>query len=154
MFKKIMATFCTLVFSAMLAGCGTQMGEDISSDISSMMPNTSNNSSTQNNNGSSSYQSNNGSSNQGNNGSLNQGNNNSSNYNASDAKITKEKAKEIALKQANLKETDITDYEIDLDNEDGKLVYEISFESNGKEYDYDVDANTGSISNSKNELVD
>ncbi len=131
MFKKIMATFCTLVFSAMLAGCGTQMGEDISSDISSMMPDT---------NTDSSYQS--------------ETNTTQQNTTASEAKISKEKAKEIALNHANLKESDITDYEIDLDNEDGKLVYEISFECGGKEYDYDVNATTGDISNSKNELID
>ncbi len=131
MFKKIIATFCALVFSAMLTGCGTQMGEDISSDISSMMPSATDNSSQQS--GTDSTQ---------------------QNSTTSEAKITKERAKEIALEHANIKETDITDYEIDLDNEDGKLVYEISFESNGKEYDYDVDATTGKVSNSMYELID
>ena len=131
MFKKIIATFCALVFSAMLTGCGTQMGEDISSDISSMMPSATDNSSQQS--GTDSAQ---------------------QNSTTSEAKITKERAKEIALEHANIKETDITDYEIDLDNEDGKLVYEISFESNGKEYDYDVDATTGKVSNSMYELID
>ncbi len=130
MFKKIIATFCAIVFSAMLTGCGTQMGEDISSDISSMMPDATDNSS---------YQS---------------STNSTQQNTASEAKITKERAKEIALEHAKIKETDITDYEIDLDNEDGKLVYEISFESNGKEYDYDVDATTGKVSNSMYELID
>ena len=131
MFKKIIATFCALVFSAMLTGCGTQMGEDISSDISSMMPSATDNSSHQSSTDSAQQ-----------------------NSTTSEAKITKERAKEIALEHANIKETDITDYEIDLDNEDGKLVYEISFESNGKEYDYDVDATTGKVSNSMYELID
>ncbi len=131
MFKKIIATFCALVFSAMLAGCGTQVGEDISSDISSMMPDATDNSS---------YQS--------------STNSTPQNSTTSDVKITKERAKEIALEHAKIKETDITDYEIDLDNEDGKLVYEISFESNGKEYDYDVDATTGKVTNSMYELID
>ncbi len=135
MLKKIMAAFCAVVFSAMLAGCGTKMGEDISSDISSMMPDTND----------SSYQS-----------SIDSQNNNTSpeTDTSSKAKISKERAKEIALKHAKLKESDITDYEIDLDNENGKLVYEISFESNGKEYDYDVDATTGDVSNSMYELID
>lgn len=131
MFKKIIATFCALVFSAMLTGCGTQMGEDISSDISSMMPSATDNSSQQSSTDSAQQ-----------------------NSTTSEAKITKERAKEIALEHANIKETDITDYEIDLDNEDGKLVYEISFELNGKEYDYDVDATTGKVSNSMYELID
>lgn len=130
MFKKILAAFCAVVFSAMLTGCGTKMGEDISSDISSMMPDMD----------TSSQQSDTTSPQQGN--------------TQSEAKITKEKAKEIALKHAKLTEDKITDYEIDLDNEDGKLVYEISFESNGKEYDYDVDATTGDVSNSMYELID
>ena len=140
--RKIFATFCTLVFSAMLTGCGTQMGQDISSDISSMMPDTGstpsqNSSSTpQQNSTDSSYQS------------------DAQNSTSSQPKITKEQAKEIALKHANIKAADITDYEIDLDTEDGKLVYDISFEHNGKEYDYDVDAETGKITNSKNEIID
>ncbi|MBE6787953.1 MAG: hypothetical protein E7537_06370, partial [Ruminococcaceae bacterium] len=69
-------------------------------------------------------------------------------------KISKEEAKDIALKHANLKETDISDYDIELDNEDGKLIYDISFEANGKEYDYDIDAHTGNVTNSMNELID
>lgn len=141
--RKIFATFCTLVFSAMLTGCGTQMGQDISSDISSMMPDTgstpSQNNSTsapQQNSSDSSYQS------------------DSQSSTDSQAKITKEQAKEIALKHANIKDSDITDYEIELEKEDGNLVYDISFEHNGKEYDYDVDAETGNITNSKNEIID
>ena len=130
--RKIFATFCTLVFSAMLTGCGTQVGQDISSDISSMMPDTS---STPSQNNTSSPQQN-------------------SSDSSSQPEITKEQAKEIALKHANIKDSDITDYEIDLDTENGKLVYDISFEHDGKEYDYDVDAQTGVIANSKNEIVD
>ncbi len=144
MFKKILAAFCAVVFSAMLTGCGTDMGNDISSDISSMMPDM-NDSAQQDNS--------------------NNTNNNSVGHNStpiseqqnsttSQAKISKEKAKEIALEHAGVTEGNITDYEIDLDNENGVLVYEISFESNGKEYDYDVNANTGEIKNSKNELID
>ena len=151
MFKKFMATFCTLVFSAMLAGCGTQMGQDISSDISSLMPDASNGSS-QNNN--SSYQSDSGSTNQSGTNSQVQNSNASSNHTSSDAKITKEKAKEIALNHAKVKESDIRDYEIDLDTEEGVLIYDISFEHNGKEYDYDINATTGKITNSMYEIVD
>lgn len=131
MFKKILAAFCAVVFSAMLTGCGTDMGNDISSDINSIMDPDMNNSVGQNSTPT-----------------------NEQNNTASDVKISKEKAKEIALKHANVKETDISDYEIELDNENGKFVYDISFDANGKEYDYDIDADTGNITNSKNELID
>ena len=145
MFKKIIVSFFAVVFSALLVGCGTEMGDDLSSDISSIMDPDMNNSAQQDNSNNTSNNS------VGHNSTpiSDQQNNTSSN-----AKISKEKAKEIALDHAKLTEDKITDYEIDLDNEDGILVYEISFESNGKEYDYDVNANTGEISNSKNELID
>ena len=133
MFKKILAAFFAVVFSAMLAGCGTKVGNDISSDINSIMDPNMNNSVGQNSTPTTSEQQNNSTNN---------------------AKISKAKAKEIALSHAGVKEADISDYEIELDNENGVLVYDISFDCNGKEYDYDINANTGEITNSKNELVD
>lgn len=133
MFKKIIAAFFTVIFSALLVGCGTEMGDDLSSDMSSILDPNMNNSAEQNNTNSSDLI----------NGS-----------NSSEAKISKEKAKEIALKHANVKENDISDFEIELDNENGILTYDISFDHNGKEYDYDVDATTGEISKSKNEMID
>lgn len=115
--RKILATFCALVFSSMLAGCGTEMGNDISSDMSSIIDSTITDSSNQNSN------------------------------TTSDAKITKDKAKEIALKHASVSEADITDYEIELDNDDNILHYDISFKHNGKKYDYDINAQTGEVMN-------
>ena len=135
MFKKFIAAFFAIVFSAVFAGCGTKMGEDVSSDISSILEPDNSNSAQQNNNNST--------------------NNSSTTDNTtSEAKISKEKAKEIALKHANVEESKISDYEIDLDTENGVLVYEISFDSNGKEYDYDVNATTGDITDSKHEIID
>ncbi len=68
-------------------------------------------------------------------------NNNSSNSsnNTTTDKITKDEAKQIALKHANV--TNITNYEIELD--DNK--YEIEFEANNKEYEYEINATTGKI---------
>ncbi len=37
------------------------------------------------------------------------------------------------------------DVECELDVKNGKNVYEVEFESNGQEYDYDIDANAGEI---------
>ncbi len=63
--------------------------------------------------------------------------------------IGRDKAKEIALKHAGLEEKDIHDLEIDLDNEKGKQVYEVTFDANGFEYAYDIDAKSGKITYSK-----
>lgn len=60
-----------------------------------------------------------------------------------DKYITKEKAKEIALNHAKVK--NITDYKIKLDYENSVAVYEIEFKANGYEYDYDINAISGKI---------
>lgn len=61
------------------------------------------------------------------------------------ASISEAKAKEIALKDAALAESSIRKYEIELDNDDGRMVYEIEFTHENKEYDYEIDANSGKI---------
>ena len=55
------------------------------------------------------------------------------------------KAKSIALNHAGVSESKAYDMDIDLDEEDGKLVYEVEFKSSGMEYDYEIDAATGTI---------
>ena len=57
------------------------------------------------------------------------------------------KAKEIALNHANLKESEITWHKAILDIEHNYSVYEIEFIYKYKEYDYEIDANTGKIIN-------
>lgn len=52
-------------------------------------------------------------------------------------------AKAAALKHAGV--SNVSEYECEPDNEHGKLVYEISFKANGYEYDYEIDAATGTI---------
>ncbi len=64
---------------------------------------------------------------------------------ASKAKITEAEAKAAALKHAGIDEANITGFDIDLDRDDGVLKYEIDFYSNGVEYDYDINAQTGEI---------
>lgn len=59
--------------------------------------------------------------------------------------ITKESAKMIALSHAGAKEENIERFESMLDYEDGRQVYEIEFNFNGFEYDYEIDAKTGEI---------
>lgn len=61
------------------------------------------------------------------------------------AYLGEEKAKETALSHAKLSSDRIMHYEIELDYENGMMVYEISFDCEGFEYDYEIDALTGAI---------
>ncbi len=59
--------------------------------------------------------------------------------------ITSQEALQIALKHADVKESDITRPEVGMDYEQGRKVYEIGFNVGWTEYDYDIDVNTGEI---------
>ncbi len=61
------------------------------------------------------------------------------------AYIGEAKAMEIALAHAGAKESEILGYELEMDYEHGTMVYELEFDWNGREYEYDIDANTGEI---------
>ena len=62
-----------------------------------------------------------------------------------DTKISREKAKEIAITHAKVNENDIRNYRIKLENDGGVMEYDIEFDCNDLEYDYEIDANTGEI---------
>ena len=64
------------------------------------------------------------------------------------------KAKSIALNHAGVSENEAYDMEIELDDEDGKLVYEIEFKSGNMEYDYEINAATGAILKHEAEIDD
>ena len=55
------------------------------------------------------------------------------------------KAKSIALNHAGVSENKAYDMEIELDDEDGTLVYEVEFKSGNMEYSYEINAATGAI---------
>lgn len=59
--------------------------------------------------------------------------------------IGKDEAKAIALQHAGVSEADIFDVEIDRDRDDGRLEYSVEFRVGNKEYDYEIDAETGKI---------
>ncbi len=59
--------------------------------------------------------------------------------------IGETKAKDIALKHAGLSSSKVTFLPVKLDWDDGRPVYEVEFYSGNKEYDYEIDAATGSI---------
>ena len=64
------------------------------------------------------------------------------------------KAKSIALNHAGVSENEAYDMEIELDDEDGKLVYEIEFKSGNMEYDYEINAASGAILKHETEIDD
>ncbi len=60
--------------------------------------------------------------------------------------IDKAKAKKIALEHAGLKEADVNFVKVEREKDDGRSIYEVEFYSKDfKEYDYDIDAETGEI---------
>ena len=59
------------------------------------------------------------------------------------AYIGKDRA--LALEDAGIGRNEITDLEIDFGYEHGVLVYEVDFDVNATEYEYDIDASTGNI---------
>ena len=64
------------------------------------------------------------------------------------------KAKSIALNHAGVNENKAYDMGIELDDEDGRLVYEVEFKSGNMEYDYEIDASSGAILKHETELAD
>ena len=65
--------------------------------------------------------------------------------------ITQEKAKTIALQDAGLTESDVRDLEVELDKDDGVLHYNVDFEKDGYDYEYEIDAKSGKILKSQKE---
>jgi uncharacterized membrane protein YkoI len=63
----------------------------------------------------------------------------------SKATIGEAKAKASAFSHAGVNERDILDFECELENENGRAIYEIKFDCNGYEYDYEIDAATGAV---------
>ena len=70
------------------------------------------------------------------------------------ADIGHAKAKSIALNHAGVSENEAYDMDIELDDEDGILVYEVEFKSGGMEYSYEINAATGEILKHEAELDD
>lgn len=71
-----------------------------------------------------------------------------------DSKITKDKAEDIALKDAGFTIENATVKTVKKDIEDGKEVFEIEFVAKNYEYDYVIDASTGNVVYSTRESDD
>ena len=67
------------------------------------------------------------------------------------AGITANEARDAALKHAKLEASQIKDVDVDLERQNGNLVYEVSFESGGKDYEYVIDADNGDVISSNQE---
>lgn len=63
-----------------------------------------------------------------------------------------EKAKSIAFAHAGILPQMAKKLKCELEEEDGRLVYEVEFEAGLHEYDYEIDAKTGEIIKFKKEL--
>lgn len=61
------------------------------------------------------------------------------------ADIGKEKATEIALKDASLSESDVTRLRVSRDTDDGQRIYEVKFTCGNTEYEYEILASDGDI---------
>lgn len=61
------------------------------------------------------------------------------------ATLTADEAKQIALQHAGVNEANTTRMEISFDHDDGRAVYEVEWNVDRTEYQYDIDANTGDI---------
>lgn len=68
--------------------------------------------------------------------------------------VGKDKAVQTALGHADLTSSQVTQLEAKLDRDGGKLVYEIEFRSGNYEYEYEIDASSGSIIKSEKDLDD
>ena len=68
--------------------------------------------------------------------------------------IGAEKAKSIALNHSKRKASDVSFVKTELDQDDGRTVYDIEFYFGNKEYNYEIDATTGKILKYEKDNVD
>lgn len=61
------------------------------------------------------------------------------------AAISLDEAKLIAFEQAGVEEADVEDLEVELKNKRDSQYYEVSFEIENTDYEYEIDAVTGNI---------
>ena len=65
-----------------------------------------------------------------------------------------EKALAAALSDAGLDSSRITDPEVEMDCENGEIIYEVEFKYNGRGYEYEVIASTGEIVKTEQDIED
>ena len=73
---------------------------------------------------------------------------------SSSSYITRDSARDIAINAAGVSLDNIRALEVELDADDGRLVYEVEFKSGDSEYDYEIDAKSGEIIKNHVEIDD
>lgn len=73
---------------------------------------------------------------------------------SSSSYITRDSARDIAINTAGVSLDNIRALEVELDADDGRLVYEVEFKSGANEYDYEIDARSGEIIKNHVEIDD
>ena len=68
--------------------------------------------------------------------------------------IGKDSARDIAINAAGVSLDNIRALEVELDADDGRLVYEVEFKSGDSEYDYEIEAKSGEIIKNHVEIDD
>lgn len=68
--------------------------------------------------------------------------------------ISEDEAKEIALQQAGLADVQADTVRVEFDCDDGVITYEVEFTADGREYEYDINAETGEIIKSERDVDD
>lgn len=68
--------------------------------------------------------------------------------------LSKDQAINIALKHAGVSRSTVSFDDVELDTDDGRKIWEISFDAGNWEFEYDIDAKTGQILDSEKEHDD
>ena len=68
--------------------------------------------------------------------------------------IGSDKAQDAALKAAGLKESQVKNLKTEMDCEKGVMVYEVEFNANGTEYEYEINALTGEVVKTETEAAE
>lgn len=124
---KILITALLLSIMAIVTGCGEKdkTSSDVSSDTTQLSESLADTSVTEQSESTT--------------------NSTSQSTNAANTSISEDDAKKIALKDANVSESDITGMRINQKIDDGISLYEVDFYVGNKEYEYEISAQDGSI---------
>lgn len=71
-----------------------------------------------------------------------------------DNALSTDEVKKIALDNLGFKESDVTNLKVEVDDDDGRAIYEVEFRVSNTEYSYEIDAQTGEIVSSESEIED
>ncbi len=70
---------------------------------------------------------------------------------SSGTQLTRDQALAVALQAAGLTKADVRDIDAELDRERGTLVWEVNFESGRTEYEFEINAFTGEVTQREKE---